>query len=106
MRIRGADAEQVSGWWRLSPVRGLPVLAWHGVRKREPWREAGSPSCPQNNPLLEKVQRNASNLLISSISNKANTQCITQGDRPGQTWLLHEHGAGGRWVRGTSLPIP
>lgn len=39
-----------------------------------PWGLSGSPS----NPLLDNVQRNASNLLISYISKKANTQCTPQ----------------------------
>ena len=49
-----------------------PCLVQGGVSG--PWGLSGSPS----NPLLDNVQRNASNLLISYISKKANTQCTPQ----------------------------
>lgn len=51
---------------------------------------------PPNNPLLKKIQRNASNLLISYISTKANTWYSTQGDGLASTRFSYRHGGKGR----------
>lgn len=80
-----------------------PRLAQGGVSG--PWGLSGSPS----NPLLNNVQRNASNLLISYISKKANTQCTPQGNRPGQCPVLPQTQSGGQEqaAKGPlSLPCP
>lgn len=98
--------------------KGLPlargarsVLAWFGASKTGSWKEVGNPSFfngTPNNSLLGNVQRNASNLLVSSISKKANTQRITQADWawPAQGFHMDvEQGTVGSWTP-CSKPLP
>lgn len=87
------------------------VLAWFGASKTGSWKEVGNPSFfngTPNNSLLGNVQRNASNLLVSSISKKANTQHITQADWAWPAQGFHtdvEQGTVGSWTP-CSKPLP
>lgn len=75
-----------------------PRLAQGGVSG--PWGLSGSPS----NPLLDNVQRNASNLLISYISKKANTQCTPQETGLASARFFQTRQGGEQAAKGSPFP--
>ena len=94
------------------PPMVTPVLAWRRVSEGESLEEVRSPSVlssSPSNPLLENVQRKASNLLISCISKKSKCIVYPPGKRAwpalGSSANLERGGTGCRAPHPPSLPI-